>query len=113
MELAQHALLLRIFFGEDDRHDGRPLYEAIVLAARERGLAGATVLRGAMGFGHSSRLHTAKILRLSEDLPLVVEIVDSAEKINEFLPVLDGLMGTGLVTLEKVTYQLYVEGEAE
>jgi PII-like signaling protein len=107
MPLPQEALLLRIFIGEDDRYGGRPLYEAIVLAARDMHLAGATVLRGAMGFGHSSKLHTTKILRLSEDLPLVVEIVDSEERINEFLPVLDGLMGAGLVTLEKVTYQVY------
>lgn len=109
MKLAQEALLLRIFIGEDDRYDGRPLYQAIVLAARAMNLAGATVLRGAMGFGHSSKLHTTKILRLSEDLPLVVEIVDSEERINEFLPVIDGLMGAGagLVTLEKVTFRLY------
>jgi len=107
MQVPRQALLLRIFIGEDDRCEGRPLYEAIVLAAREMHLAGATVLRGAMGFGHSSRLHTAKILRLSEDLPLVIEIVDSEENINEFLPVLGGLMGSGLVTLEKVTVQLY------
>lgn len=109
MKLAQEALLLRIFIGEDDRYGGRPLYEAIVLAAREMHLAGATVLRGAMGFGHSSRLHTTKILRLSEDLPLVVEIVDIEERIEAFLPVLDGLMGAGLVTLERVTYQVYAE----
>src|SRR3546814_4361645 len=102
MEIPNEALLLRIFVGEDDRDDDRPLYEAIVLRARELHLAGATVLRGAMGFGHSSRLHTTKILRLSEDLPLVIEIVDSEEKINAFMPDLDGLMTSGLVTLEKV-----------
>ncbi|MFZ1103671.1 MAG: DUF190 domain-containing protein [Hyphomicrobiaceae bacterium] len=103
MHLPQDAMLLRIFIGENDKHRGRPLYEAIVLAARERGLAGATVIRGPMGYGASSRLHTAKILRLSEDLPLVIEIVDSEEKIKAFLPMLDTMMTTsGLVTLEKV-----------
>ena len=102
MDLPQESVLLRIFIGESDRHGGHPLHEAIVLKAREQHLAGATVLRGAMGFGKSSRLHTAKILRLSIDLPLVIEIVDSAEKINAFLPVLDGMMSGGLVTLEPV-----------
>ena len=102
MELPQESMLLRIFIGESDRHGGHPLHEAIVLKAREQHLAGATVLRGAMGFGKSSRLHTAKILRLSIDLPLVIEIVDSAEKIDAFLPVLDGMMSGGLVTLEPV-----------
>src|ERR1700752_934885 len=102
MQIPKQALLLRIFFGEDDKLAGRPLYEAIVMKAREMHLAGATVLRGPMGFGASSRLHTTKILRLSEDLPLVIEIVDSEEKINEFLPVLDGIMTSGLITLEKV-----------
>ncbi len=102
MQIPQQAVLLRIFFGENDKFAGTPLYEAIVLKAREMHLAGATVLRGPMGFGHSSRLHTTKILRLSEDLPLVIEIVDSEDKINGFLPVLDGMMGSGLVTLEKV-----------
>jgi uncharacterized protein len=107
MQIPKQALLLRIFFGEDDKLAGRPLYEAIVLKAREMHLAGATVLRGPMGFGASSRLHTTKILRLSEDLPLVIEIVDSEEKINEFLPVLDGMMSSGLVTLEKVQVLQY------
>jgi PII-like signaling protein len=107
MQIPKQALLLRIFFGEDDKLGGRPLYEAIVLKAREMHLAGATVLRGPMGFGASSRLHTTKILRLSEDLPLVIEIVDSEEKINEFLPVLDGMMSSGLVTLEKVQVLQY------
>ena len=102
MEIPHESLLLRIFIGESDRHDGKPLYEAIVLKARELHLAGATVLRGAMGFGKSSRIHTNKILRLSVDLPLIIEIVDSEEKINAFLPILDGMMGGGLVTLEKV-----------
>ena len=102
MDLPSDCVLLRIFIGESDRHEGKPLYEVIVLKARELHLAGATVLRGAMGFGASSRIHTTKILRLSIDLPLVIEIVDSEEKINGFLPVLDQMMGGGLVTLEKV-----------
>jgi PII-like signaling protein len=107
MQLPRQAVLLRIFLGEDDRHEHKPLYEAIVLKAREMHLAGATVLRGPMSYGHSSRLHTAKILRLSEDLPVVIEIVESEEKINEFLPVLDGMMGSGLITLEKVQVLQY------
>jgi PII-like signaling protein len=102
MHLPQEAMLLRIFIGESDRWRHQPLYEAIVLKARELHLAGATVLRGPMGFGKSSRLHTAKILRLSMDLPLVIELVDSEEKIQAFLPVLDEMMKGGLVTLEKV-----------
>jgi uncharacterized protein len=102
MEIPHESVLLRIFIGESDRHDGKPLHEAIVLKARELHLAGATVLRGAMGFGKSSRLHTNKILRLSVDLPLVIEIVDSEEKINAFLPVLEPMMGGGMVTLEPV-----------
>ena len=102
MQLPTEALLLRIFIGESDRWEHKPLYEAIVLAAREAHLAGATVLRGPMGFGRSSRMHTAKFLRLSMDLPLVIEIVDSEEKINAFIPVLDKMIGGGLVTLEKV-----------
>jgi len=107
MPISRDALLLRIFVGEDDRCDHKPHYEAIVLKAREHHIAGATVLRGPMGFGHSSRIHTTKILRLSEDLPLVIEIVDSEDKINAFLPVLDGMMGRGLVTLEKVRVLKY------
>ncbi|HEX5999363.1 MAG TPA: DUF190 domain-containing protein [Hyphomicrobiaceae bacterium] len=103
MHLPQDAMLLRIFIGESDRHQHKPLYEAIVVAAREQGLAGATVLRGPMGYGASSRLHTAKILRLSEDLPLLIEIVDSEERIKAFLPALETMMtASGLVTLEKV-----------
>ena len=102
MELPHEAMLLRIFIGESDRWHHKPLYEAIVLRAREMHLAGATVLRGPMGFGKSSRLHTTKILRLSYDLPLVIEIVDAEENINKFLPVLDEMMKGGLVTLEKV-----------
>jgi PII-like signaling protein len=107
MQIPHEAVLLRIFIGENDRWEHRPLYEAIVLKAREMQLGGATVLRGPMGFGHSSRLHTAKILRLSEDLPLVIEIVDSEEKINEFVPTLDSMMGSGLVTMEKVRVLQY------
>jgi PII-like signaling protein len=107
MQIPEQALLLRIFIGEDDQFGGSPLYEAIVLKARESHLAGATVLRGPMGFGAASRLHTTKILRLSEDLPLVIEIVDSEDKINGFLPMLDGMMTSGLVTLEKVRVLQY------
>jgi PII-like signaling protein len=107
MQIPHEAILLRFFIGENDRWEHRPLYEAIVLKAREMQLGGATVLRGPMGFGHSSRLHTAKILRLSEDLPLVIEIVDSEEKINEFVPTLDSMMGSGLVTMEKVRVLQY------
>ncbi len=107
MQIPKQAVLLRIFIGENDRSDGKPLYEAIVLKAREQHLAGATVLRGPMGFGASSRLHTTKILRLSEDLPLVIEIVDSEEKINAFLPMLDGMMTSGLITMEKVQVLQY------
>ncbi len=102
MVIPQDAVLLRIYIGESDRWQHKPLYEAIVLKAREIHLAGATVLRGPMSFGKSSRLHTSKILRLSLDLPLIIEIVDSEEKIQEFLPVLDTMMGGGLVTMEKV-----------
>ena len=102
MTLPEEGKLLRIFIGESDRWEHRPLYEAIVLKARELGLAGATVLRGPMGFGAKSHLHTSKILRLSMDLPMIIEIVDSEEKIQAFLPMLDSMMGGGLVTLEKV-----------
>ena len=107
MQIPKQARLLRIFIGEDDKFKGSPLYEAIVTKAREMHLAGATVLRGPMGFGASSRLHTTKILRLSEDLPLVIEIVDSEDKIDGFLPVLDGMMSSGLITLEKVQVLQY------
>jgi uncharacterized protein len=109
MHLPEDAVLLRIFIGESDRCQHRPLYEAIVLKARELELAGATVLRGPMGFGKSSHLHTAKILRLSMDLPIVIEIVDTAQKINAFLPVLDEMMGGGLVTLERTKVIRYRE----
>lgn len=107
MQIPKDALLLRIYIGESDRWEHKPLYEAIVLRARELHLAGATVLRGPMGFGKSSRLHTAKILRLSMDLPLVIEIVDSEEKINAFLPELEKMVGGGLVTVEKVQVVAY------
>jgi PII-like signaling protein len=113
MEVPRDAVLLRIFIGEDDKARGRPLYEAIVLKAREHGLAGATVLRGPMGFGHSSHLHTTKILRLSQDLPLVIEIVDSDAKVQTFLPELDGMMASGLVTLEKVQVLQYGAPKAD
>jgi hypothetical protein len=102
MELPTDSLLVRIYLGESDHRDHKPLYEVIVLKAREAGLAGATVLRGAMGFGASSRMHTAKILRLSDDLPVIVEIVDAEEKVNAFLPQIQALMGGGLVTLERI-----------
>jgi PII-like signaling protein len=111
MDIPQESLLLRIFIGEADRHGGKPLHEAIVLKARELHLAGATVLRGGMGFGKSSRLHTSKILRLSVDLPIIIEIVDSEEKINGFLPVLEKMVGGGLVTLEKVRVIHYRTGK--
>jgi PII-like signaling protein len=107
MELPKDAVLLRIFIGEDDQYEGAPLYEKIVLKARAAGLAGATVLRGPLGYGKSSHLHTAKILRLSLDLPMLIEIVDRDEKIQGFLPVLDGMIGGGLVTLEKVQAIMY------
>jgi uncharacterized protein len=107
MQIQKQAVLLRIFIGEDDKFGGLPLYEAIVLKAREVHLAGATVLRGPMSFGASSRLHTTKILRLSEDLPLVIEIVDSEDKINGFLPTVDEMMTSGLITLEKVQVLQY------
>lgn len=109
MQIPNQAVLLRIFIGESDHCDGKPLYEAIVMKAREQHLAGATVLRGPMGFGKSSRLHTSKILRLSEDLPLLIEIVDSEDNINAFLPILDGMMSSGLITLEKVQVLQYGE----
>ena len=110
MQLPHDAVLLRIFTGESDRHGHQPLYEAIVLKAREMHLAGATVLRGPMGFGHSSRLHTAKILRLSEDLPVVIEIVDTEAKIMDFLEAMGDMVASGLVTLEKVKVLQYGPG---
>ena len=110
MKLPSEAYLLRIFVGESDRHEGKPLYEAVVAEARKAGLAGATVLRGFMGFGAHSRIHTSKVLRLSEDLPIVIEIVDAEERIEEFLPRLDDLIDEGLVTLEKVRVITYRHG---
>ncbi|MEN6451726.1 MAG: DUF190 domain-containing protein [Thermoguttaceae bacterium] len=107
MRLPEEAELLRIFIGESDRHDGKPLYEAIVLLARQRGMAGATVLRGVMGFGADSRMHTAKILRLSEDLPIIVEIVDSPERIAALLPEIDAMMNEGLITVERAKVIVY------
>src|SRR3982750_439378 len=107
MQIPKDAVLLRVFCGEKDRCGRQPLYEAIVLKAREMHLAGATVLRGPMGYGHSSRLHTAKILRLSEDLPVVIEIVGREEQINGFLPVLDAMMTSGLITLERIAVLQY------
>lgn len=110
MNIPEESLLLRIFVGESDRHDGKPLFEAIVLKAREVGLAGATVLRSSLGFGATSHLHTAKILRLSDDLPMVIEIIDSEAKVKNFLPLLDELMDGGLATLEKVRVVHYRHG---
>ena len=101
------AVLLRLFIGESDEFEGRPLHEAIVLKARELGLAGATVLRGPMGYGRSSRLHTAKILRLSDDLPLVIEVVDTEPRIDRLLDVAEPMLGSCLVTLEKVRVVRY------
>jgi len=112
MKLPNKSTLLRIFIGENDRADGRPLYEVIVLKARERQLAGATVTRGVLGFGRSSRLHTAKILTLSDDLPMVVEIVDSEQHIREFLSEIEGLLGSSLVTLEKAEVVRYGGNDA-
>ncbi len=107
MELPSESLLLRIFVGESDKAEGKPLYEAIVEEARKRGMAGATVLRGFLGFGANSRIHTSKVLRLSEDLPVVIEIADSQERIEAFLPDLDKMIGEGLVTLEKIRIIAY------
>jgi len=108
--LPEEGHLLRIFVGESDRHEGRPLYEWLVLKAREHGLAGATVLRGIEGFGAHSRVHTAKILRLSEDLPIVVEIVDTRERIESFMPIVDDAIAEGLATLEPVQIRFYRAG---
>jgi hypothetical protein len=110
MDPQSDARLLRIFIGESDSHDGRPLYQAIVETLRREGLAGATVLRGIEGFGKSSRLHTAHILRLSEDLPIVIECVDTGDKVEAVLPVLDEMIGDGLVTLERVEVRVYRAG---
>ena len=112
MHIPREAVLLRIFFGESDKFHRLPLHEAIVLKAREMHLGGATVLRGQIGFGHSSRIHTSKFLRLSQDLPVVVEIIDSQEKIDRFLPVLDGMMASGLITMERAEVLQYGAEEA-
>ncbi len=111
MKIPQDGYLLRIFIGESDHWHGKPLYEAIVLAARELHVAGATVLRGPMGFGANSRLHTTKILRLSEDLPIIIEIVDGKEKIDELMPRIDEMVQEGLVTLERVQVIKYRAGD--
>jgi PII-like signaling protein len=115
MKLPQEGVLLRIFIGESDRDPSRdrPLYEALVRRAREAHLAGATVLKGPLGFGRHSRIHTAKLLELSTDLPVVVEIVDSEERINSFLPVVDELVTEGLVTLEAVRVLKYISPDAK
>jgi PII-like signaling protein len=112
MTLPENGKLLRIFIGENDRHEKMPLYEWIVRRAREEGLAGATVLRGLEGYGAHSRLHTTKILRLSSDLPIVIEIVDTEEKIEAFLPMIDDAISEGLATVEKVEVRFYRAGEA-
>jgi uncharacterized protein len=108
--ISENATLLRIFLGERDRHEGKPLYDAIVRKARESHLAGATVLRGPLGYGHSSRVHRAGLVDLSEDLPMVIEIVDEEDKIQAFMPILEAMMGSGLVTLEKVRVIRYGSG---
>ena len=107
MNIPQEGQLLRIFIGESDRHEGKPLYEWIVIKAKEQGLAGATVIRGIEGYGRASRIHTAKIVRLSEDLPVVIEIVDVSEKIDEFVEFIDPVIDGGLITVEKVSVRLY------
>ena len=107
MNIPQEGQLLRIFIGERNRHQGRPLYEWIVLEAKKAGLAGATVLRGIMGFGANSRIHTAKIMRLSEDLPIVIELVDTPRKLERFFEQISGCIGEGLATLEKADIQFY------
>ena len=111
MKIEGEGQLLRIFVGESDRFGSKPLHEAIVLRAREEGLAGASVLRGIEGFGAHSRLHTAKILRLSQDLPMIIEIVDKEERIQAFLPLLDGMVKEGMITLEKVHIIAYRHGD--
>ncbi|MDD5217200.1 MAG: DUF190 domain-containing protein [Candidatus Omnitrophica bacterium] len=111
MKMPADGKLLRIFIGEQDKYQGRPLYEAIVLKAKQDGLAGTTVMKGCMGFGCKSHMHTTKLLRLSEDLPIVIEIVDSEEKINAFLPYLDEVVREGLITLEKANIVMYRAGK--
>jgi PII-like signaling protein len=111
MILPEKGHLLRIFIGESDKHEGLPLYEWIVRKARENGLAGSTVIRGLEGFGAHSRIHTTKILRLSEDLPIIVEIVDTLEKIDNFMPIIDNAITEGLATIEKVDIRFYRSGD--
>jgi hypothetical protein len=111
MKISGVGLLLRVYIGESDRWHGKLLHEALVLKAREMGLAGATVLRGVEGFGAHSRMHTAKVLRMSEDLPLLIEIVDREERIREFIPICDQMIGEGLITLEKVEVLKYSPGD--
>ena len=113
MTLPKEGKLLRIFIGESDKYEKQPLYEWIVRKARETGLAGATVFRGLEGYGASSRLHTAKLLRLSADLPIVIEIVDTNEKIEKFMPLIDEAIKNGLATLEKATIRFYRSGESK
>lgn len=113
MVLPKEGYLLRFFIGESDKHDGKPLYEWIVTQARAHGLAGATVLRGVMGFGARSRIHTTKILRLSEDLPIIIEIIDVREKLEHFLSVIDNVIHEGLATLEKAEVRFYRSGHQE
>ena len=111
MTIPTEGKLLRIFIGEADHSDGKPLYEAIVLEARKRGLAGATVIKGFMGFGAHSRIHTAKLLELSQDLPIIIEIVDAPDKIEAFIPDLEQMVGDGLITLERAEVILYRPGQ--
>ena len=111
MRIPEQGCLLRIFLGESDRWDGKPLYEAVVLEARKRGLAGATVIKGFMGFGAHSRIHTAKLLELSQDLPVIIEIVDAREKIDAFLPKLDEIVEEGMITVEDVRVIQYRAGD--
>jgi len=113
MDLPKHGKLLRIFIGENDRYEGMALYEWIVRKARENGMAGATALRGLEGYGAHSRLHTAKILRLSSDLPVVIEIVDTEDKIEAFLPLIDTAVGDGMATVEKAKIHFYRSGKAD
>jgi len=107
MKIPADGKLLRIFIGEADRWEGKPLYEEIVLLAKKNGMAGATAIKGFMGFGCKSHMHTTKLLRLSEDLPIVIEIVDSEEKISQFIPQLDAMVKEGLITLEKANVIMY------
>ena len=111
MVLPSEGHLLRIFIGESDRHNGKPLYEWIVKTAKENNLAGATVIRGIEGYGAHSRIHTSKILRLSEDLPIIIEIVDTIEKIEAFMPIIDDAIPEGLATMEKVNIRFYKSGK--